>query len=168
MTHNADQQLTKLWYNSSQERIEAVAGDDYASSVVVYRPLAAPVDPATRRYSQTVTERRDDALAAMSRFVQENPTITEGSDGQCWRVDYCEVVLPVKDFVMLWLDWYFGDMGYIEPGHALWERTAGGAPMKLAFTNRPYTFDMIIADGAYVPTPAYYAMVAKQQAQVKA
>lgn len=151
---------TKLYYNSGEERIEAIVGDDYDTAVVVYSPFSAPVDPVTRKYVQSTEERRLDALNAISLFVQDNPNVREGSDGQVWRADYCDVVLPVRDFVSLWLQWYFGGGLYIEPGHALWERTAGGSPMR-CMDGSAYTIEDAIREGGYVPTPAYWAMVGK-------
>jgi hypothetical protein len=152
------QTFTKLFYNSSEERIEAVAGDDYESAVVVFSPLGDD-------YSASSHERRENALQVISRFVQQHPTIKEGSDGQCWRADYTEVVLPVYDFTALWLEWYYRAAGNIswpiEPGHALWERTAGGEPLWVCGTSprQAYTLEDAIREGAYEPTEAYYRMV---------
>jgi hypothetical protein len=157
--------FTKLSYNSSEERIEAVAGNDYKNAVVVYSPFSAPVDPETRKYTQPKAERRADAARAMHEFVKANPSIVEGSDGQVFRVDYTEVVLPVAEFIELWLSWYFDGLDgarYIQPGHPLWETTADGAPMRF-MDGKPYALDDSIREGGYVPTPAYYGQLTIEQ-----
>lgn len=163
MTTN--QTFTKIYYNSGEERIEAIAGDDYDNAVTVYSPFSAPVDKATRKYAQPVAERRQDALETLTAFVRANPSVTLGSDGQVFRVDYTEVIKPVDEFIALWLSWYFDDfdgMGYIQPGHPLWETTAGGEPMR-CMDGTPYTLDDSIREGGYVPTPAYYGQLTIQQ-----